>query len=90
MLYRTLQTEVKQQLMYDLFLSCFSGANAGNPSLPDIAGGQVGGGVATANLPALDMQWVESRAKKAALKLEKLDTDLKNSKVRLFLLLLFQ
>lgn len=36
-----------------------------------------------ANLPALDMQWVESRAKKAALKLEKLDTDLKNSKVRM-------
>ncbi|MPC22749.1 COP9 signalosome complex subunit 1 [Portunus trituberculatus] len=54
-----------------------SGAIAGNPSLPDIAGG---GGVA-ANFPALDMQWVESRAKKAALKLEKLDTDLKNSKV---------
>lgn len=48
--------------------------------MPDIAGGQVGGGV-IASLPALDMQWVESRAKKAALKLEKLDTDLKNSKV---------
>ncbi|KAG7155570.1 COP9 signalosome complex subunit 1-like [Homarus americanus] len=57
-----------------------SGANAGNASLPDIAGGQVGGGV-VATLPVLDMQWVESRAKKAALKLEKLDTDLKNSKV---------
>lgn len=37
-----------------------------------------------ANLPAVDMQWVESRGKKAALKLEKLDTDLKNSKVKLF------
>lgn len=48
--------------------------------LPDIAGGQMGPG-AVGNLPALDMQWVESRAKKAALKLEKLDTDLKNSKV---------
>ncbi|CAL4063569.1 unnamed protein product, partial [Meganyctiphanes norvegica] len=53
------------------------GANA---ILPDVAGGQLGPG-AVANLPALDMQWVESRAKKAALKLEKLDTDLKNSKV---------
>lgn len=57
-----------------------SGANAASASLPDIAGGQMAGGVA-ANLPAVDMQWVESRAKKAALKLEKLDTDLKNSKV---------
>ena len=57
-----------------------SGANAGSASLPDIAGGQIAGGM-VANLPAIDMQWVESRAKKAALKLEKLDTDLKNSKV---------
>lgn len=67
---------------YTNFFFFSSGANAGNASLPDIAGGQVGGG-SVANLPALDMQWVESRAKKAALKLEKLDTDLKNSKVRM-------
>ena len=32
------------------------------------------------NIPALDQQWMESTAKKAALKLEKLDTDLKNYK----------
>ncbi len=43
----------------------------------------MGGGGVAANLPAVDMQWVESRAKKAALKLEKLDTDLKNSKVKI-------
>merc|ERR1719234_372295 len=32
------------------------------------------------NIPSLDQQWMESTAKKAALKLEKLDTDLKNYK----------
>jgi COP9 signalosome complex subunit 1 len=32
------------------------------------------------NAPSLDTQWVESSSKKAALKLEKLDTDLKNYK----------
>jgi len=32
------------------------------------------------NFPSIDQQWVESTAKKAALKLEKLDTDLKNYK----------
>ncbi|UYV71282.1 GPS1 [Cordylochernes scorpioides] len=42
------------------------GGNAAN--LPDVAPA------------ALDTQWVEARSKKAALKLEKLDTDLKNYK----------
>ncbi len=35
-------------------------------------------------LPAYDMAWAETKIKKAALKLEKLDTDLKNYKVRSF------
>ena len=32
------------------------------------------------SMPALDTQWIESTTKKAALKLEKLDMDLKNYK----------
>ena len=51
------------------------------------AGGGAGGGQLGANTtsnnsglsPAL-LEWIESRSKKAALKLEKLDTDLKNYK----------
>ncbi|XP_075225012.1 COP9 signalosome subunit 1b isoform X2 [Lycorma delicatula] len=43
-------------------------------SLPDVA---IGG---TQDVPTLDLVWVETRNKKAALKLEKLDTDLKNYK----------
>jgi len=42
------------------------------PRLPD--------GVPSPTIPALDMQWIESTQKKAALKLEKLDMDLKNYK----------
>ena len=42
--------------------------------LPDAVAGVVH------NVPALDTQWIEQTAKKAALKLEKLDTDLKNYK----------
>ena len=42
--------------------------------LPDAVAGVVH------NVPALDTQWIETTAKKAALKLEKLDTDLKNYK----------
>lgn len=45
--------------------------------LPDVAGG---GRVGHDLLPQLDQTWIETRNKKAALKLEKLDTDLKNYK----------
>ncbi|XP_072167674.1 COP9 signalosome complex subunit 1-like [Diadema setosum] len=46
-----------------------------NPSvLPDAVAGVVH------NVPSLDTQWIETTNKKAALKLEKLDTDLKNYK----------
>lgn len=48
------------------------------PSLPDIAGG--GAQSTSQDLPSLDLIWVETKSKKAALKLEKLDTDLKNYK----------
>ncbi|XP_069688022.1 COP9 signalosome complex subunit 1-like [Periplaneta americana] len=57
----------------------------GVSSLPDVAGGGGGGsgsGVQSTSqdIPTLDLLWVESKSKKAALKLEKLDTDLKNYK----------
>lgn len=45
------------------------------PSLPDIAAQST-----SQDLPALDNLWIEAKTKKAALKLEKLDTDLKNYK----------
>ncbi len=41
---------------------------------------QGGAGASSNNLPAYDPGWVEQKMKKAALKLEKLDTDLKNYK----------
>ncbi|XP_069125139.1 COP9 signalosome complex subunit 1-like [Argopecten irradians] len=49
-------------------------AVASSSSLPDAVAGVVH------NMPGLDTQWMETTAKKAALKLEKLDTDLKNYK----------
>lgn len=45
-----------------------------NSSLPDAVAGAVH------NIPPIDPQFIETTAKKAALKLEKLDTDLKNYK----------
>lgn len=47
-------------------------------NLPDVAGG--GAQSTSQEVPSLDLLWVETRSKKAALKLEKLDTDLKNYK----------
>ncbi|CAL8100263.1 unnamed protein product [Orchesella dallaii] len=49
----------------------------GTCPLPDVTGGN--GGV-PADLPQLDMQWIEQKSKRAAMKLEKLDADLKNYK----------
>ena len=45
-----------------------------NSSLPDAVAGSVH------SVPPLDVPWMEATAKKAAFKLEKLDTDLKNYK----------
>lgn len=45
-----------------------------NSNLPDVTGGL------NANVVPLDTVWMETKSKKAALKLEKLDTDLKNYK----------
>ena len=51
-----------------------AGAVSGASILPDAVAGVVH------NVPGLDTQWIETTSKKAALKLEKLDTDLKNYK----------
>lgn len=51
------------------------GEALGNASLPDIAAQPT-----SQDTPTLDSLWIETRSKKAALKLEKLDTDLKNYK----------
>lgn len=47
----------------------------GSAALPDIAAQST-----SQDTPTLDTLWIETRSKKAALKLEKLDTDLKNYK----------
>lgn len=47
----------------------------GSPGLPDVAAQS-----ASQDLPTIEHAWMESRSKKAALKLEKFDTDLKNYK----------
>lgn len=49
-------------------------AVSGSSILPDAVAGVVH------NVPGLDTQWMEATSKKGALKLEKLDTDLKNYK----------
>jgi len=64
-----------------------SSSGSGRQNLPDLAsggggggGGSGGGGSATtvSGLPATVTDWMEARTKQAAVKLEKLDTDLKN------------
>jgi len=52
-------------------------AVASGHNLPDVTGAAAGGAPL---LPTLDTQWIETRTKRAALKLEKLDNDLKNYK----------
>lgn len=54
------------------------GANASGGPLPDIAAQPAL--AAQGDLPVFDQSWVETKSKKAALKLEKLDSDLKNFK----------
>lgn len=58
--------------------------------LPDVAGegdegavpmeGAGGSASSSSGVPAIDMTWIEQKSKKAAMKLEKLDADLKNYK----------
>ncbi|MCL4126832.1 UNVERIFIED_CONTAM: hypothetical protein GTU68_033585, partial [Idotea baltica] len=79
-LYTHLHRKLKEAVSTS-YSSVGSAAGGLNVNLPDVACGQASASVNAAGLPNLDMQWVETRSKKAALKLEKLDSDLKNSKV---------
>ncbi|XP_045211954.1 COP9 signalosome complex subunit 1-like [Mercenaria mercenaria] len=60
--------------MYQQIYRKLQEAVSANSSLPDAVAGAIH------NVTPLDAQWIETTAKKAALKLEKLDTDLKNYK----------
>ncbi|CAH1793629.1 unnamed protein product [Owenia fusiformis] len=60
--------------MYQQIHKKLQDAIASSSILPDAVAGVIH------NVPALDTQWIETTAKKAAMKLEKLDTDLKNYK----------
>lgn len=55
-------------------------AGGGAGALPDVAAQSAAPSTSTADLPVFDPNWVETKSKKAALKLEKLDSDLKNYK----------
>uniref|UniRef100_A0A1A9ZDX0 PCI domain-containing protein n=1 Tax=Glossina pallidipes TaxID=7398 RepID=A0A1A9ZDX0_GLOPL len=74
------------QLLHKKLNDHFAGVAAGVPEgngaaggLPDIAAQPVAAAQAQ-DLPVFDQNWVETKSKKAALKLEKLDSDLKNYK----------
>lgn len=56
------------------------GAGNGVLNVPDVAVGVVDQGMGERQVPALDLNWVDTRNKKAQMKLEKLDNDLKNYK----------
>ncbi|PHT96547.1 COP9 signalosome complex subunit 1 [Capsicum chinense] len=61
--------------LYQLFHKKLQDSLASS-ALPDVTGGSVN----IQDIPTLDPQWIEQKTKKAALKLEKLDSDLKNYK----------
>lgn len=78
----TFNTTLYQRLHRKL-QDCIGGpANGAAAALPDVAVGaaDLGPGGAERTLPALDLNWVDTRNKKAQMKLEKLDNDLKNYK----------
>jgi len=82
----TYNTSLYQRLHRKL-LECVGGtANGGNnangvgSNMPDVAIGAADQGIGERQIPALDLNWVDTRNKKAQMKLEKLDNDLKNYK----------
>ncbi|XP_065360328.1 COP9 signalosome complex subunit 1b [Calliphora vicina] len=90
--YNVTMYQVLHKKMNDVYVSTNGGGGAGGVGgnggaggggaaggLPDIAAQPVVAGQAQ-DLPVFDQNWVESKSKKAALKLEKLDSDLKNFK----------
>jgi COP9 signalosome complex subunit 1 len=76
----TYNTTLYQRLHRKL-QECIGGtANAGAAGLPDVAVGAADQGLGEKTVPALDLNWVDTRNKKSQMKLEKLDNDLKNYK----------
>jgi len=76
----TYNTTLYQRLHRKL-QECIGGtANAGAVGLPDVAVGAADQGLGEKTVPALDLNWVDTRNKKSQMKLEKLDNDLKNYK----------
>jgi len=75
----TYNTTLYQRLHRKL-QECIGGPANAAASLPDVAVGAADQGLGERTLPALDLNWVDTRNKKAQMKLEKLDNDLKNYK----------
>jgi len=69
------------QRLHRKLADCVAGtANGQSGSVPDVAVGAADQGMGERSFPALDLNWVDVRTKKAQMKLEKLDNDLKNYK----------
>jgi len=72
---------VLYQRLHRKLADCVAGtANGQAGHVPDVAVGAADQGMGERSVPALDLNWVDTRNKKAQMKLEKLDNDLKNYK----------
>jgi COP9 signalosome complex subunit 1 len=72
---------VLYQRLHRKLADCVAGtANGQAGAVPDVAVGAADQGLGERSFPALDLNWVDTRNKKAQMKLEKLDNDLKNYK----------
>jgi len=72
---------VLYQRLHRKLSDCVAGtANGQAGVVPDVAVGAADQGMGERSFPALDLNWVDTRNKKAQMKLEKLDNDLKNYK----------
>lgn len=72
---------VLYQRLHRKLSDCVAGtANGQAGAVPDVAVGAADQGMGERSFPALDLNWVDTRNKKAQMKLEKLDNDLKNYK----------
>eukprot|EP00092_Neocalanus_flemingeri_P037506 GFUD01040840.1.p1 GENE.GFUD01040840.1~~GFUD01040840.1.p1 ORF type:complete len:494 (+),score=177.25 GFUD01040840.1:237-1718(+) len=78
---QTTHNTVLYQRLHRQLAECVAGtANGQAGAVPDVAVGAADQGMGERSLPALDLNWVDTRNKKAQMKLEKLDNDLKNYK----------
>jgi len=78
---QTTHNTVLYQRLHRKLSDCVAGtANGQAGVVPDVAVGAADQGMGDRSMPALDLNWVDTRNKKAQMKLEKLDNDLKNYK----------